>query len=90
MFVAFVALVTLQTYSWMIRDILHAKTSETVATTISELHKYKMERKEDGTWMPVYACNKQQKEILSCFGMNQEKVEKAVRSIKTEYKKVRF
>ena len=82
MFVAFIALVTLQTYSWLIKDILHAKTSETVATTISELHKYKMERKKDGSWMPVYACNKQQKEILSCFGLNQEKMEKAVRAIK--------
>lgn len=82
MFVAFVALVTLQSYSWFMRDILHAKTSETIATTIAELRKYKIQYKSDKSWMPLYACNKQQKEILSCFGLTQEKLEQAVRSLK--------
>ena len=82
MFVAFVGLITLQSYSWFARPVLKAKTSETIETTVAELHKYKIILKENGTWMPAYACNKQQKELLSCFGLSQESLEKQVRSIK--------
>ena len=51
-------------------------------TTVAELHKYKIMLKDNGSWMPAYACNKQQKELLSCFGLSQEVLEKQVRSIK--------
>ena len=82
MFVAFVGLITLQSYSWFASPVLKAKTSETIETTVAELHKYKIMLKDNGAWMPAYACNKQQKELLSCFGLSQEVLEKQVRSIK--------
>ena len=82
MFVAFVGLITLQSYSWFASPVLKAKTSETIETTVAELHKYKIMLKDNGSWMPAYACNKQQKELLSCFGLSQEVLEKQVRSIK--------
>lgn len=81
MFVTFIALVTLQSYAWFARKVLKSKTSETIETTLAELHKYKISLKGNGTWMPSYACNKQQKELLSCFGLDQESLEKQVRSL---------
>ena len=81
MFVAFIALITLQSYSYFIRDVLHSKKANTIATTLSELHKYKMQY-GDKNWIPMYACNKQQKDILACFGLTQENLENQVRMLK--------
>ena len=46
------------------RPVLDAISSTTTATTISELNKYQIQRKRDGSWMPMYAMTKKQREIL--------------------------
>ena len=82
MFVAFVALIVLQSYSYFIQNVLHSKTANTVATTLSELHKYKIQYGDKKNWFPLYACNKQQKDILACFELTQENIENQVRALR--------
>lgn len=81
MFVAFLGLVMLQSFSWFCRPILRGKSSATTATLISELHRYKMLKKSDGKWMPAYALNRQQKDICDCFGLTQAALEEGIRGL---------
>ena len=81
MFVAFIALVLLQSFRWYLKTIFQKKSSETTSTLIGELHKYKIIQNKDGNWYPVYSMNKKQKEILECVGINEKDVEDSVRLI---------
>ena len=82
MFTAFIALVMLQSFRWFARPVLLAKSSETVATLLAELKKYKIQESKNGNWFPVYAMNKKQKAVLSTVQLTEEEVEKRVRELK--------
>lgn len=82
MFVAFVALVILQSFKWFTRSLLTKSRSETISTLIGELNRYKIQQKKDGSWFPVYAMNKNQKDILKCVGLTEDIVENSVRNIR--------
>ena len=84
MFVAFIALIIIQTFRYYEQSLLHLKTAETVATLIAELRKYKIQEKKDHTWMPVYAMNKKQKSIIDAVSLNEDLLEKNVRQLKIE------
>lgn len=73
MFVAFVALVLAEAFRWAQRELLGRITS-TTATAIGELEKYQVMRKEDQTWMPVYAMTKKQKELFGSLGLSEPTV----------------
>ncbi len=79
MFTAFIALILLQSFRWFERQLLASKSSETVATLIAELRKYKILQKKDGSWMPVYAMNKKQKALLAAVQLTEEQIEAKVR-----------
>ena len=81
MFVAFISLVVLQSFRWYTKKLLNIKSSETTATLVAELRKYKIQRKKDDTWMPLYAINKQQKEILQYLSITEEDAIKKIKSL---------
>lgn len=81
MFVAFIALIILQSFRWFTRHILRSNSSETISTLLSEMRKYKILEKKDCTWMPVYTMNKKQKEIVKALTLTEEQIEKDVRSL---------
>lgn len=82
MFVAFVSLIILQSFRWFQTKIIRAKSSETLATLIAEIRKYKIQEKKDHTWMPVYAMNKKQKIIIADLMLSEDQIEQDVRSLK--------
>lgn len=82
MFVAFVALIMVISYRWYIRTDLKRASSETTATSIGNLSKYQIRQKNDGTWMPMYAMTKSQRELFSELGLSVKDVEGLARSIK--------
>lgn len=82
MFVAFVSLIILQSFRWFQTKIIRAKSSETLATLIAEIRKYKIQEKKDHTWMPVYAMNKKQKMIIADLMLSEDQIEQDVRSLK--------
>lgn len=81
MFVAFVALIIIESYRWFIKDILNKTSSTTTATTIDELNKYEIFKKNDNSYMPLYAMTKKQKEIFNCLNLSEEDVIKSVRKL---------
>ena len=81
MFVSFIALIMLQSFRYFEREILQLKSSETVATLLSELRKYKIQEKKDKSWMPVYAMNKKQKSIVEKVSLDQDSIEELVRNL---------
>lgn len=82
MFVAFVALIMIIAYRWYIRADLNRTSSETTATSIGNLSKYQIHLKNDGSWMPMYAMTKTQRELFSELGLSQQEVENNARSVK--------
>ena len=82
MFVAFIALIIVETYRWYIRDELNATSSTTTATTLGELRKFQIQLKPDRTWMPVYAPTKTQKKIFSDLNISNQQIDDLVRSVK--------
>jgi hypothetical protein len=62
----------------MIKDILNVTTSETTATSLSEMRKCQIyNNQKENTWTLMYALTRKQKNILSKFDIN----EKQLRSI---------
>ena len=82
MFVAFLSLVMLSAFAWYTRPILRGTSSATASTLIAELRRYKMLKKPDGTWMPAYALNRQQKDVLTCLNVLPESLEAMVRNVR--------
>lgn len=78
MFVAFVALVMVETFRWYEKDLLGHITS-TTATALAELEKYQILRKHNLTWMPNYAMTKKQKDLFGALGLSEELVINTVR-----------
>ena len=87
MFISFISLIILQSFRWFVRDLIQANSSDTVATLISEMRKYKIIEKKDSTWMPIYAMNKKQKAIVKSVHLTEEQIEKNVRSLSITQKK---
>lgn len=81
MFVAFVALIMIEAFRYYQRPVLHAKTSETVATVLGELRKYQIRLKQDGRWMPQYAVTAKQKTILKEIGSSASILEDEVNNV---------
>lgn len=79
MFVAFIALIIVETYRWYIRNELSAISSTTTATTLGELRKFQIQLKPDRTWMPVYAPTKTQKKIFASLNISNQDIEDLVR-----------
>lgn len=82
MFVAFLSLVMLSAFAWYTRPILRGTSSATTSTLIAELRRYKMMKKPDGTWMPAYALNRQQKDVLACLNVAPETLDAKVRAVR--------
>lgn len=82
MFVAFIALIIVETYRWHIRNELSAISSTTTATTLGELRKFQIQLKSDRTWMPVYAPTKKQKKIFAALNISNQEIEDMVRAVK--------
>ena len=82
MFVAFLSLVMLSAFAWYVRPILRGTSSATTSTLIAELRRYKMLKKPDGSWMPAYALNRQQKEVLEYLNVAPETLEEKVRAVR--------
>lgn len=80
-FIGFVSLIVCEAYRWYIRDILKSKSSTTAETTLSELRNYQMMKKRDGTYMPVYALSKKQKELFACFDLDQQLLRKMLNEL---------
>ena len=84
MFVSFVSLVLLQAFRWFERQALQSSSSATTATLLSELGKYKIQERKDGTWMPVYALNKLQKSLLEGADLTEADLEEQVRGLQVK------
>ena len=82
MFIAFVALIIVESYRYYIRPVLDAISSTTTATTIGELNKYQIQQKRDGSWMPMYAMTKKQRQILKCLDLSEGKIKTMVNKIR--------
>ncbi len=82
MFVAFCALIMLQSFCWYEKGLLQAVSSETSKTLISEINRYAIQQKEDKSWMPCYAMNKKQKGIVTNVGLTEEQIEAEIRALK--------
>lgn len=82
MFIAFVALITIESYRYYIRPVLDAISSTTTATTISELNKYQIQRKRDGSWMPMYAMTKKQRQILKYLDLSEGKIKTMISKLR--------
>ena len=78
MFVAFVALIVVEAYRYHIRPVLDAISSTTTRSTIGELNKYQIQQKRDGSWMPMNAMTKKQRQILKCLDLPEAKVKTLV------------
>lgn len=81
MFVAFLALVIRQAYQWFIRDTLATRTSMSVHSSLMEMNKYDMYRKEDGNWAPKYAMTNIQKKLGQNIKIDEAYLIKRVRSL---------
>ena len=82
MFVAFVALIVVEAFRYFAKKVLMAKSSETTATLLSEMRKYKIMLKNSGEWMPVYAVTAKQKAILQGLRRTAPDLENAVRELR--------
>ena len=82
MFVAFVALIVVEAYRYYIRPVLDAISSTTTRSTIGELNKYQIQQKRDGSWMPMYAMTKKQRQILKCLNLSETKVKTLVSKLR--------
>jgi hypothetical protein len=74
MFVAFIAAITHAVLINRLAPILSQRSSLTLAQLMSELNKYKIELRTDGSWMPAYALSKYQKQILAKLNLSEEKL----------------
>jgi transposase len=72
MFAAFIASILFATLTWDLREVLHDKTSATIAFEMMELNKYKVELQSDGSWYPSYAMSRIQKELISKVGLTED------------------
>ena len=81
MLIGFVSLIVCESYRWYIRDVLKAAGSATAETTLGELRNYQIMKKKDGTYMPVYALSKKQKELFNCFGLDQDSLRKLINEL---------
>ena len=72
MFTAFIASILFATLTWDLREVLHDKTSATIAFEMMELNKYKVELQSDGSWYPSYAMSRIQKELISKVGLTED------------------
>lgn len=82
MFICFVALIIIESYRHFIRPVLDAVSSTTTATTIGELNKYQIQRKRDGSWMPMYAMTKKQRQIFKCLDLTEGKIKTRIRKLR--------
>lgn len=82
MFVAFVALIVVEAFRYFVKKILMARSSETTATLLSEMRKYKIMLKNSGEWMPLYAVTAKQKSILQSVKRTAPDLENAVRKLR--------
>jgi len=78
MFVAFVALIIIESFRWLVRTELARSTSTTLATLLGEMSKYKIMLDEGKKWMPKYALTRRQKDILACVQKNEEQLEEGI------------
>lgn len=78
MFVAFIALIIVQSYRWFIRSLLAASSSTTIYTTLRECEKCQIMRKPDGSWMPRYALTRKEKDIFECLQLTPDEVLKGI------------
>lgn len=72
MFMAFIASIIFASITWRLRSILSKETSTSLATVMAELNKYKIDLRSDGTWEPVYAMSKRQKQIFGALGLTED------------------
>lgn len=71
-----------ESYRHFIRPVLDAVSSTTTATTIGELNKYQIQRKRDGSWMPMYAMTKKQRQIFKCLDLTEGKIKTRIRKLR--------
>lgn len=81
MFMAFIADIALASISHFERQILRASSAETIPRILLELNKYKIEKTNDGTWIPAYAMNKDQKEIFGKLGVTEDDAHACIEKI---------
>lgn len=81
MFMAFIALITIEAYRYYEKEIIDEISSTTTATTIGELRKYQIYRKTDGSWMPKYAMTKIQKRLFAKLDLSEKDVEDLARNV---------
>lgn len=84
MFMAFIGLIGISGVTYYMKDILHMKTSTTLATIFAEMNKYKIEQHSDNKWYPGYAMSKTQKDICAKVGLTEESIAETVASIVTK------
>lgn len=82
MFVAFVALILIESYRWFIRKELNAISSTTTATTLGEMRKLQIRMKPDKTWMQLYALTSRQKKILQDLQVSEDDIDTLVRAVR--------
>lgn len=83
-FMAFCTLIVSEAFRWYLHDILSATSSTTMETCLAELRNFQMQRKLDGSYMPLTAMTKVQKTIYSLLGMDWNMVIQVIRSLKPQ------
>jgi len=81
MFVAFVALIIIESFRWLARAELSRSTSTSLASLLGEMSKYTILLDENNKWMPKYALTKKQKDILACVQKDEQQIEAAVEKL---------
>ena len=81
MFIAFVALIIVESFRYFAKEILKSKTSMTTKTLLAELRKYQIRYTKNGKWEPQYAMTASQKRIFKLLDRNSREVTSAVHKI---------
>lgn len=81
MFVAFIALIIVESFRWFTHNALGKKSGNTVPCKLGELNKYEIWEKSPGSWVPAFAATKEQKAILNSLGMTEASLEPLIKSV---------
>ncbi len=82
MFMAFIVSIIYATITNDYKEVLSACSSRTIPTLMAELNKYKADLNADGTWRPVYAMSKFQKELFKVEDLTEQDLCEAIATLK--------
>ncbi len=84
MFMAFIASIIYATITKDFREVRSLCSSRTIPTLMAELNKYKADLSSNGSWRPVYAMSKLQKEILKTENLTEQDLNIEIAALKLQ------